>query len=74
MTANIHETLDAVREAWAHHQNWSLGRLLGSAASIQRGQLRVSPVGLTDEELTVGLKALIPEDWEIELGDKGVKK
>lgn len=74
MTAEIHATLDAVREAWAHHQNWTLGKLLESAASAARGQVRLNPSVVSDEELVKGLKAMIPADWEIELGDKGVKK
>lgn len=63
----MHLMLDAVREAWVHHQNWSLGRLLQSAASISRGQLRMNPGSLTDEEILVGLRALIPDEWEQEL-------
>lgn len=59
--------LDAVREAWVHHQDWPLGKLLQSAASVSRGQLRMNPGTLTDEEILSGLKALIPDEWEQEL-------
>lgn len=67
MTAEMHKTLDVVREAWAYHQDWTLGKLLQSAASISRGQLRLNPGVVTDAELVAGLKALIPDEWEEEL-------
>lgn len=59
--------LDVIAEvdtAWVYHQDWSLGKLLQSAASIARGQVRLNPAVVSDEELIAGLRALVPDEWE----------
>ena len=50
--------------AWNAHPEWGIGRLLSSAASIARGELRLNPAHVTDKEIISGLKALIPDEWE----------
>lgn len=56
--------LQEVENAWDYHPDWTLGKLLQSAASIARGQVRLNPAVVSDEELVVGLRALVPDEWE----------
>lgn len=56
--------LRQVALSWDAHPNWELGRLLSSAASIARAQLRMNPREVSDRELASGLRALIPDDDE----------
>ena len=56
--------LAEVEIAWGYHPDWSLGKLLQSAASIARGQIRLNPAVVSDEELGAGLRALVPDEWE----------
>lgn len=56
--------LRQVALAWDEHPEWNLGRLIVSAASIQRGELRKNPREVNDRDLAVGLRALIPDDDE----------
>lgn len=66
---NLARQLDILAEvevAWGYHPDWTLGKLLQSAASIARGQIRLNPGVVTDEELSHGLRALVPDDWEME--------
>lgn len=58
--------LDAIQRARSYHPQWTLGRLMGHAACIARGQLNVSPTSVLDSELLAGLKALVPDAWEIQ--------
>lgn len=50
--------------SWEEHPDWTLGKLLQSAASISRGELKVNPAFARDMELFNGLKALIPDEDE----------
>ena len=59
--------------AWEGHPDWSLGRLISSAASISRGQLRMNPREVTDSELRSGFRALLPDEDE-PTGGKSDKK
>lgn len=56
--------LNQVALSWDHHPEWGLGRLIVSAASIQRGELRKNPREVDDRDLLVGLRALIPDEDE----------
>ena len=56
--------LKQIAETWDLHPEWGIGKLISSAASISRGELRLNPNGITDKEIMSGLKALIPADWE----------
>lgn len=50
-----------ITETWAYHPKWKIGRLLSSAASISRAELRINPLHVSDDEILAGLKALIPD-------------
>ena len=56
--------LSQIEETWAHHPNIGIGELLSKAASITRGELRLNPAYVSDDEILSGLKALIPSEWE----------
>ena len=58
--------VQALVEAWDEHPAWTFGRLLQSAASIARGELRVNPAIVSDGEIIEGLRALVPSEWEKE--------
>lgn len=58
--------IQALIEAWEEHPAWTFGRLLQSAASIARGELRVNPAIVGDGEMIEGLRALVPSEWEKE--------
>ena len=63
------ELLAAIHEAWHYHPNWHLGQLIQKAANIPVGT-RVAVEFAHDESLLAGLKALVPDDWEIELDNQ----
>lgn len=56
--------LKQIEQAWEEHPHWGIGRLISSAASISRAELRLNPHGVTDGEIVKGLRALIPESVE----------
>lgn len=56
----------ALGEAVKHHPNTPVGKLIGNAVNISRGQMQSNPAFATDAEVLEGLKALVPSDWEIE--------
>lgn len=56
--------LNRIEEAWVHHPDWSLGRLLQSAGNIGLGEIRTNPAYVRDYHLNKGLKALVPEGDE----------
>ena len=57
--------LKQIEKTWIEHPNWTLGKLITSAASISRGQLRLHPLVVTDREIASGLRALIPDEDEV---------
>lgn len=57
--------LKQVTETWDAHPEWGVGKLLSSAASIARGELRINPAYVTDKEILSGLRALIPDPEEL---------
>ena len=58
--------IEALTAAWKHHPTVPAGKLFEKAMNISRGQLRGNPAFATNAELTSGLKALVPFDWELE--------
>ena len=57
--------LRQVELSWAEHPDWGIGRLISSAASISRGELRRNPRDIPDREIMSGLRALIPDEDEV---------
>lgn len=56
--------LKQIETTWAHHPDWTLGKLLQSANDIALGEFRTNPAYSRHNHLTTGLKALIPEGSE----------
>lgn len=56
--------LNRIQEAWVHHPDWTLGKLLQSANNIALGEIRTNPAYARDYHLNKGLKALVPEGAE----------
>ena len=63
------ELITALIKAWRYHPSWHLGQLVQKAANIPVGT-RVAVEFAHDESLLAGLKALVPDDWEIELDNQ----
>lgn len=53
-----------IKKTWAHHPDWTLGKMLQSAFNVSTGELRTNPAYATNEQLMSGLRALIPEEGE----------
>lgn len=64
----------ALSEAIKHHPTTPVGKLIGNAVNISRGQTQSNPAFAGDAEITEGLKALIPSDWEQEKDREKGKK
>lgn len=64
----------ALAEAIKHNPNTPVGKLIGNAVNISRGQLQSNPAFAGDAEVLEGLKALIPSDWEQEKDRERGKK
>lgn len=56
--------LNAIKKTWAHHPDWTLGKLLQSAMNVSRGEVRTNPAYATNHELRKHLAALIPPEDE----------
>lgn len=63
--ASRNRVLKQVAASWDEHPEWGIGRLIVSAASIQRGELRKNPREVSDRDIMVGLRALIPDDDDV---------
>lgn len=50
---------------WEAHPRWNFGQLVDKVSRIHAGT-SVTLAKVTDEEMKVGLKALVPDDWEVE--------
>lgn len=64
----------ALSEAVKHHPNTPVGKLIGNAVNISRGQTQSNPAFAADSEVLAGLKALVPSDWEQEKDREKGKK
>lgn len=56
--------IEAIVAAQEAHPTWPHGKLIMHAYKIERGELNVNPGYATDDQLLVGLKALVPDDDE----------
>lgn len=75
MTNSRPALIAALSAASKHHPKTPIGKLIGNAVNISRGQLQSNPAFASNAEITEGLKALIPSDWEQEKdNEKGRKK
>lgn len=74
MKKSHRDMIAALTDALDYHPNTPLGKLISNAVNISRGQLQSNPAFATDAEILNGLKALKPDDWEIEKDKERGKK
>lgn len=65
MTRQQSAIINQVKATWAHHPNWTLGKLLQSAYNISTGEIRTNPAYAKNAQLMSGLRALVPDSDEV---------
>ena len=60
------EIAKALGRVMLHHPSWEVTRIISNASDVIKGAYHASPRGTSDGDLLRGLKALVPEEWELE--------
>lgn len=59
------ELIEALLGVWEAHPRWGIGQLVHKVAMIHAG-CRTDIERVTDAQFSVGLSAMVPDDWEVE--------